>query len=62
MLATFLVRIPLVFLLGNMLGMFGVGLAAPLASFASIVLGYWYLFTGRWKQQGLVSPEAAPAA
>lgn len=61
LLATFLVRIPLVFLLGNMLGMFGVGLAAPLASFASIVLGYWYLSTGRWKQQGLISPEAAPA-
>lgn len=52
LLSTFLVRIPLVFLLANLLpsGLFGIGLAAPLASLLSILVGVWYLKSGRWKQ------------
>jgi putative MATE family efflux protein len=51
LLSTFLVRIPLVFLLGNLLtsSLFGIGLAAPLASLLSIIVGLCYLKSARWK-------------
>lgn len=52
LLSTFFVRIPLVFLLGHTMAssLFGIGLAAPLASLLSIILGLWYIKTNRWNQ------------
>lgn len=60
LLSTFFVRIPLVFLLGNLIspGLFGIALAAPLASFLSILLGFWYLKTNRWNRESPLARQA----
>jgi putative MATE family efflux protein len=51
LLSTLFLRIPLAFILGGALAtkLFGIGLAAPLASASSIIVGLIYLGTGRWK-------------
>jgi putative MATE family efflux protein len=58
LLASLFLRIPLAFALGAALTprLFGIGLAAPLASAGSIIVGIVYLRTGRWK-----GAAAAPA-
>jgi Na+-driven multidrug efflux pump len=50
-LSTILVRVPLAYVLSRTIpsGLFGVGLAAPLASLFSIIVGLWYIKSGRWK-------------
>lgn len=52
LISTLLLRVPLAYLLGKILlpGLFGVGLAAPLASFCSLILGIIYIKSGRWKK------------
>lgn len=62
LLSTFLVRIPLVFLLESVFPaapLFGIGLAAPIASAVSIVVGLVYMKSGRWKrdlvQEGILT-------
>lgn len=53
-LATFLARIPLAFFLTNFLptewSLYGIGLAAPIATVLSIIMCLWYLKAGRWKR------------
>ena len=50
--SSLLLRIPVAILFGSTLGwgLMGVGLAAPVASFAGILLGGWFIFSGRWKK------------
>ncbi len=45
-------RIPVAVILGKWmgLGLTGVGLAGPAATFAGVCLAGWFLFTGRWKK------------
>ena len=53
LLSTFLLRIPLVFILKATITppLFGIGLAAPIASAASIFVGLGYYWTGRWQKK-----------
>lgn len=53
--ATILVRVPLAFLLSRLIpeSLFGIGLAAPSASFVSIVWGIFYLRSNKWRQAKL---------
>lgn len=46
-----IIRMPMAFILCNVLGLglFGVGLAVPLATLSSILLNLWFFFSGRWK-------------
>lgn len=55
LLPTFLVRIPAAYLLSRIAGatLFEIGFAAPLASVVSVVFGFIYLKSGRWKQNSL---------
>jgi putative MATE family efflux protein len=57
LLSTFLMRIPLAFLLGRIVSppLFGIGLAAPFASAASVVVGLVYLRTGKWREGSKVT-------
>lgn len=52
LISTLLVRVPLAYIFSVSLSssLFGVGLAAPLASLLSIILAVIYLQTGRWKK------------
>lgn len=56
LLSTILIRVPLAFLFSQIIpeSLFGLGLAAPIASFLSIILGFIYLRTGKWKHHKLV--------
>ncbi|SCG99665.1 Staphylococcal virulence regulator protein A [uncultured Ruminococcus sp.] len=48
--ATILIRIPVSYIVMTLNGgLFEVGLAAPLASFLSIVVAFFYIRTGKWK-------------
>ena len=51
-LSSLLLRIPVAILFGSTLGwgLMGVGLAAPAATLASVILTSWFVFTGRWKR------------
>jgi putative MATE family efflux protein len=48
-----IVRMPMAFLFSQVfgLGLYGIGLAVPAATFSSIVLNLWFLLTGRWKKK-----------
>jgi Na+-driven multidrug efflux pump len=48
-----IVRMPLAFLFSSVLGLglFGVGLAVPMATLSSILLNLWFFLSGRWKVQ-----------
>ncbi len=48
-----IIRIPMAYLLSEVagLGLWGVGLAVPLASLTTIILGLWFFFSGRWKRK-----------
>ncbi|SCJ45146.1 Staphylococcal virulence regulator protein A [uncultured Clostridium sp.] len=63
LLSTFLVRVPLALLFSNLwpASLTGIGLAAPLASFVSIVVGFVYIRTRRWMRGsiGAVPDETA---
>lgn len=50
--ATILIRTPLAYILSKLMpaDMFGVGLASPLASACSIIIGFIYIRSGRWKK------------
>ena len=50
MLSAILLRVPVAFLVSRTaLGLAGVGAAAPAASLASLIVGIWFLLSGRWK-------------
>ena len=51
-LSSLLLRIPVAILFGSALGwgLMGVGLAGPAASVAGVLLGGWFIFSGRWKK------------
>jgi putative MATE family efflux protein len=46
-----IVRMPLAFLFCNVLdmGLFGIGLAVPMATLSAIILNLWFFLSGRWK-------------
>ncbi len=46
-----IVRAPMAFILCNVAGwgLFGVGLAVPLATISSILINLWFYFSGRWR-------------
>lgn len=50
--STILIRVPLAYLLSITIpdSLVGIGMAAPIASAASIVAGLWYLRTNRWQK------------
>ena len=50
--SSLLLRIPVAILFGSALGwgLMGVGLAAPAATLASVILTGWFVFSGRWKR------------
>lgn len=52
-LAGIIIRMPMAFLYSSVfhLGLFGVGLAIPSATFSSILLNLWFYFSGRWRKQ-----------
>lgn len=54
-LSTLVARVPFAFLLSRVMAssLFGVGLAAPLASFVSIVVGGIYIARGKWRGASL---------
>ena len=47
-----LLRIPAAYILGSLLnwGLAGVGLAAPIATAGSLLVGVIYMFTGAWRK------------
>ncbi len=48
-----IIRIPMAYLLSEAagLGLRGVGLAVPLSTSSTIILGLWFFFSGRWKRR-----------
>jgi putative MATE family efflux protein len=48
-----IVRMPMAFLFCNVLGLglFGVGLAVPMATLSSIICNTWFYLSGRWRKQ-----------
>ena len=50
--ATLLVRVPLAFLITGIFGksLFNLGVAAPIASFCSVIIALIYLKSGRWRK------------
>ncbi len=56
MLSSILIRVPVAFIFGITLnfGLTGVGLAAPVASLISSVIGIVYFFMGRWKKSTII--------
>ncbi len=56
LLSSIVLRVPVAFLLGSSmgLGLFGVGLGAPAASFGSMLLGIWYYFSKRWRKSDVL--------
>ncbi|MBQ7040414.1 MAG: MATE family efflux transporter [Clostridia bacterium] len=56
MISSILFRIPASYLFGMLmnLGLFGVGLGAPVASIASLIFGVAFYISGRWKKQIIV--------
>ena len=50
-LSALLFRIPLSYLLMSTLGLglVGIGVAAPLSTISALLMGIWYLFSGKWK-------------
>lgn len=55
--SSILIRIPASYLLGMTLnmGLTGVGLGAPLASFFALLLAIWFYFSGRWKKMTIIT-------
>lgn len=49
-------RIPASYILGIMLelGLFGFGLGAPIASFISLIFGFGYFISGKWKKMTII--------
>lgn len=56
MLASLLIRIPVAFIFGITLGMglTGVGLGAPVASFTAMLAGLIYFISGKWKRSVII--------
>ncbi|MBH1940416.1 MATE family efflux transporter [Mobilitalea sibirica] len=52
-LAGIIVRAPMAYLLGDFFGfgLYGIGLAIPLATTSSIILNLWFYFSGRWRRK-----------
>lgn len=59
-LSSVLIRIPVSYLFGMMMqmGMEGMGIAAPVASGVSLVIGVVYFFSGKWKKMVVVHDAA----
>ncbi|MCL1795908.1 MAG: MATE family efflux transporter [Clostridia bacterium] len=50
-LTSLLLRIPVAWLFStSALGIFGIGLAAPIASLGSVLMSCWFVMSGRWKR------------
>lgn len=58
-LSAIVLRVPIALLFGVSLGMglFGIGIGVPIASFGAILLGLWFYFSGRWQKVQLVKRE-----
>lgn len=58
-----IVRMPMAYLFSHIfgLGLFGVGLAVPSATFCSIVLNLWFLLSGRWRKRTIHFEELPEA-
>ncbi|MCB2293359.1 MATE family efflux transporter [Clostridium algoriphilum] len=58
LIATFIIRIPLSFVLSKMAGitLYEIGFASPLATFASLVICIIYMRSGKWRNNQLFSP------
>lgn len=50
-LSSIVLRVPVAFLFGSVFGMglFGIGLGAPVASLGSLLLVIWFYFSGKWR-------------
>lgn len=60
MLSSLLIRIPVSYIFGMVLGwgIFGVGLAAPASSFISMLLAILFFLSGKWKKMVIVKHHA----
>ncbi len=60
LMSSILIRIPASFLLGILanLGLMGIGLGAPLASLAAMILGIVFFFSGKWTKSTIINGEA----
>jgi len=54
-LSSIVFRIPLAFILSSALGLFGIGLAAPIASLATIAIALIYIRSGRWRKNTVIN-------
>ncbi len=59
MLSALILRIPIALLFGSVLGLglFGIGLGGPFASFGSLVLAFWYYKSGRWMKTTVIAEQ-----
>lgn len=55
LLSALILRIPVCILCSTIfhLGLFGIGLGAPAASFGSLLMILWYLWTGKWRKNAI---------
>ena len=56
-----IIRMPMAYLFSNTLGLglFGVGLAVPMATISSILCNSWFYLSGRWRKQIVKLPDQA---
>lgn len=61
MLSALILRIPIALLFGSVfkLGLFGIGLGGPIASFGSLILAIWYYKSNRWMGATDITKETA---
>ncbi len=59
-LSSIVLRVPAAILLSRVMGLPGVGLGAPIATFGSSFVGLWFVLSGRWKKSrtGIRAAEA----
>jgi Na+-driven multidrug efflux pump len=57
--AAIVVRMPMAYLFSTVFGMglFGVGLAVPIATLSAVLLNLWFYFSGRWKKRTIQFSE-----
>ena len=61
LLSSLILRVPAAWILSRVIGLPGVGLGAPLATFGSSFVGLWFVMSGRWRESktGIRAAEAA---
>lgn len=59
-LSSLLIRIPTAYLFGMVfdMGLSGIGMAAPVATAFSVIIGVIYFFSGKWKKMVIIKKEA----